>query len=107
MFVKGKSGNPNGRPRKEHSLTDLLRDAGEIVDAEINGEKVSRNQALAHLVWKVALKKRDFNFIKHIYDRLDGPVKQQIEQTIVQEQVNLDDLTEEQKAALLAVVTKE
>lgn len=71
-FVKGQSGNPNGRPKKEHSLTQILEKLGELSDVTYNGAKVSRKQALAEAIWQKAITDKDMAAIKYIYDRIDG-----------------------------------
>ncbi len=69
-FMPGQSGNPKGRPRGS-GITDRLR---AIVEAD--GGK------LREILVKVGLRAAadgDFRFWKEIYDRLDGPLKQQLD----------------------------
>ena len=68
MWEKGKSGNPNGRPKKGETLTDALEQA-------INKEDLAK--ALLTLV-----EEGNIAAIKYAYDRIDGRPKETIEQTI-------------------------
>ena len=70
----GESGNPGGRP-KGTSITARLR---EIVEKD-DGEAA---KAIAEAAMKAA-KGGDFRFFKELCDRLDGPIKQQIEASII------------------------
>ena len=70
----GQSGNPLGRP-KGTGLTDRLRKILERDDGRAA-------QALVEVAVREALK-GDFRFWDRIYDRMDGPVKQQIEASMV------------------------
>ncbi|MCH8270225.1 MAG: hypothetical protein IH985_03330 [Planctomycetes bacterium] len=70
----GQSGNPKGRP-KGTGLTDRLRKILERDDGRAA-------QALVEVAVREALK-GDFRFWDRIYDRMDGPVKQQIEASMV------------------------
>jgi len=75
MWQPGESGNPAGRPRKAHSLTQMLREYGERVDEE-GGP--TRAQQLAEVMWKAALK-GDRDIAKYIIDRQDGKPKERVE----------------------------
>lgn len=72
-WQKGESGNPNGRPRRGKTLTDILKKHARKRDVEIEGEdkKMSRKEALARALWDMALRGY-FPAIKYIYDRIDG-----------------------------------
>lgn len=78
-FKPGQSGNPKGRPKGTLSLTDVLRQLGEIEDVEIRrGEpKISRKEALGHKLWNMALSGKS-EIARYIYDRLDGKPTQEI-----------------------------
>ena len=54
----GQSGNPNGRPKKDHTLTDALR-------RHIDPDEIA--QILADMVAD-----KDIAAIKYAYDRIDG-----------------------------------
>jgi len=51
QWTKGKSGNPRGRPRRGHSLSEILREVGEQADA--TGEP--RQRLLGRRIWDEAL----------------------------------------------------
>lgn len=67
----GQSGNPRGTKPGTVRVTDRLRRLIEQNDGELA-------EALAKAATKAALK-GDVRFWKEIVDRLDGPVKQEIE----------------------------
>jgi hypothetical protein len=66
-FVKGKSGNPNGRPRKTKTLADILEKLGSATGA---GD-VSRKERLMEIVYQMA-EGGDLAAIKFIAERTDG-----------------------------------
>lgn len=74
----GQSGNPKGRAKKQQSLTDILKKQGNKKDVEINGKKYSKKEALAIILWQMALN-RNLAAIRYIYDRIDGIPTQTIE----------------------------
>lgn len=63
-FPKGVSGNPNGRPKKEHSLTDTLR--------ELMDEQPDLKRALITKVIEKAIGSGDMNALKLIWSYTDG-----------------------------------
>jgi len=69
-WTEGQSGNPAGRPKKGSALTDLLREAGALAEAD----GVSKNDKLTAMLWAKALE-GDMAAIKYIYDRIDGSPK--------------------------------
>lgn len=73
-WKKGQSGNPKGAPKKEESLTGLLR---AYMDETVNPEGKKRKDAFIQAVAKHAVK-GDATLIKYIWDRLDGQMKQEI-----------------------------
>ncbi|MCH7793171.1 MAG: hypothetical protein IID31_12940 [Planctomycetes bacterium] len=73
QFQPGKSGNPGGRPKG--ILTDRLRVLVEKDDGQLADDLVSA-------ATKAALK-GDFRFWEMIMDRVDGPLKQRIEASLV------------------------
>lgn len=62
-FEPGVSGNPNGRPKKEHSITQTIRD---MMD-----EKPEIKKALGAKILEMAMK-GDITAIKTIWNYLDG-----------------------------------
>ena len=71
QFKSGQSGNPNGRPPKEHSITGTIR-AMMDESPEIKRELGSKILDMA--------KKGDLTAIKTIWNYLDGMPTQQIDQ---------------------------
>lgn len=70
-FQPGQSGNPNGRPRKGKTLTDILEKHGQKRDVKDGDKEISRKEALAKKLWALALS-GDVAAIKYIFDRIDG-----------------------------------
>jgi hypothetical protein len=66
-FVKGKSGNPNGRPKKKQSLADIL----EMIGSESGAGDISRKERLMETVYQMA-EGGDLAAIKFIAERTDG-----------------------------------
>lgn len=95
-FKPGVSGNPNGRPKKEYCLTDILKEQGNIEDA-VNevGTKVSRKNAIAEKLWGMATG-GDVVAIKYLMDRVDGKPLQQIEATVQEKEIDMSRYTEEE-----------
>ena len=77
-FLPGVSGNPDGRPPKGESLTELLDQYGKTVD---DTNQVERRQLLAALLWKMALD-GDLPAIKYIFDRIDGTPRTTLDATL-------------------------
>lgn len=95
---KGQSGNPKGRAKKGKTFTDILAKHGNKKDVEIEGEekKMSRKEALARIMWDMALKERDIAAIKYIYDRIDGkPVQAFTGDVEVTGNITMEDLHRE------------
>jgi len=71
----GKSGNPNGKPRKDLTLTSLLK---EQIDTVPPGEKQGRTwRQLLVLAWLTGAMKNPV-LMKELLDRLEGKVPQSI-----------------------------
>ena len=83
----GCTGNPGGGPRGPSLTMVLRRLAHEIVDFEGMG-KVERAEALAAVIWSKALS-GDRYFVAMLLDRVDGPVKQVVENA---QSISADDL---------------
>lgn len=73
-FKPGQSGNPKGRPKKGMAMTDLLK---EELDAVDKGTGKLKREVIAEKLAAGAMA-GDITFIKYVYDRTDGPVKQDI-----------------------------
>lgn len=73
---KGISGNPHGRPPAGESLTELLAEFGEKMreDPRNKKSKTTYKRLLAERIWHFAINKADPASIKHIFDRIEGPV---------------------------------
>jgi len=67
-FEKGISGNPKGRPKKGHSLTELLEKALQ----KKREEGIKGMEPLADALLDLALKQKNIAAIKYCYDRIDG-----------------------------------
>jgi hypothetical protein len=75
-FVKGKSGNPHGRPKSGQSFTDLLKHEINIRDQIVENSDgsemvITRKQAVNKKLIDLAIA-GDLGAIKYIYDRIDG-----------------------------------
>ena len=75
-FVKGESGNPNGRPKKGHSLSDLLLSAL----AEKGQKGIPKRKELMQVLLDMALA-GDLDAIKVVLDRSDGKVLEKHQHT--------------------------
>lgn len=64
QFVKGFSGNPNGRPRRENSLPDLLND--ELEKEQAPGE--TRGEAVVRILTDRAINDKDLRAMKILTD---------------------------------------
>jgi hypothetical protein len=65
---KGQVLNPTGRPKKNESMTEILRSIGDIQDIKMKDDYVDRKTALAHKMWSLALS-GDLAAMKYVYDR--------------------------------------
>lgn len=100
-FEPGKSGNPNGRPKKLPKIDDLL--------AEVLGEDENSNEARAILEALLAkAKKGDTKAAEILLDRAFGKPKQTIDQknTIEDKRSDLSKLTEDELRILIEIQSK-
>ncbi len=74
MFVPGVSGNPSGRPKKQYSLTSMLREKGEAILPDGR----TRADALAEKIWQLA-EEGDRIMAQYLIDRMDGKPKERVE----------------------------
>ena len=77
-FSKGKSGNPQGRPKKGETLTDLLRE--KIEAPKTAKEKLTRKEKIIEKLIELA-ETGDLSALKYLFDRIDGRPKESIELT--------------------------
>jgi ribosomal protein L17 len=77
-FTKGQSGNPQGRPKKGETLTDLLRE--KIEAPKTSKEKQTRKDRIIEELITLA-EGGDLAALKYIFDRIDGRPKESIELT--------------------------
>jgi len=77
-FSKGKSGNPQGRPKKGETLTDLLREKIEV--PKTAKEKLTRKERIIEQLITLA-EGGDLAALKYVFDRIDGRPKESIELT--------------------------
>ena len=71
MFQKGVSGNPNGRPRKGKTMTDILEKTLRAKSVKMGGKMVSGKEAAAMKLLQLAVQ-GDVAALKYIFDRIDG-----------------------------------
>ena len=81
----GKSGNPKGRPRKRHCLSDALRDVLEEAESILDdGTPLTKAQVIARLVVNKACEGQQWA-VELVWDRIEGKPKQSLE---VEQSVN-------------------
>ena len=76
-YKPGKSGNPNGRPKKDCSLTELMREHLYNIP---EGEKKTNRQSFIEKTYTMAMK-GDIAALKLIWQYIDGMPKQSIDHT--------------------------
>jgi hypothetical protein len=84
-FKKGQSGNPNGRPRKEFTISDLLRakldEEVEVFDkATKEISKIKNSDLVVDRILR-AVRNGEKWAIEMLLDRIEGKPQQRIEQT--------------------------
>ena len=78
FFKKGQSGNPNGRPKKRYSITNIMREIMSINVETSNGDVVEARKTLAIKILDAALK-GDMTAAKLIWQYMDGLPPKNIE----------------------------
>jgi len=82
-FKKGQSGNPNGRPKKEFTLSNLLREElDKVVEVSQKGKKVKMTniQLVINRLF-AGVRMGEKWAIEMIWDRIEGKAQQTIEST--------------------------
>jgi hypothetical protein len=74
QWVKGQSGNPNGRPPKGLTIADLFAEEGDRVDSQT---KLSNRQLLIHNMYLAAIA-GDPAFSRQVLEREYGKVMEEI-----------------------------
>jgi hypothetical protein len=74
----GEIRNPHGRPRKEQSLTEILKKTIENQKLVVNGKEISGKDAIAMKLFSLAMQ-GDLTALKYCYDRVDGTPRQAVE----------------------------
>ena len=116
-FQPGQSGNPKGRKPKDRTLTNFLEKAGKG-KISWKGEDKLRAEVLAEVVWQGLMSgvivlpdgKKPFvlspsdwkDFVKWLYNQVDGPPKQEMDFTTDGKTIN--HLTEEERLTRIVVV---
>lgn len=73
LWTKGKSGNPKGRPPKERSVTNCIREI--LEQTEFQGQTINGGRKVAWAIAEALVKgalQGDIQFIKEIIDRIEG-----------------------------------
>jgi hypothetical protein len=76
-FVKGQSGNPQGRPRSGQALTDIIRK--EL--SKKNTAGIPKKKAVALKLIDLALE-GDVAALRYLIDRLDGKPKETVDNNL-------------------------
>ena len=78
-FVKNAIANPNGRPKKGQTMTDLCREYIEEKIKDEDGKTLIIKKAFIKKVFDRAIKDGDTTAMKLIWNYLDGMPKQVVE----------------------------
>lgn len=102
-ITKGQVLNPHGRPKKGHTITDLLN---EYLESTKFGEsQITGKQVLVQKIFQLAAQ-GDLAALKYCIDRLDGtPIQaiRQVDQDGNDRFVDTSKLTPEQKEAIARI----
>lgn len=84
MFVKGKSGNPKGRPTNENAISNIIDEVGNrFVDSR---NKKTYWEALSERIFSIAVYGEDDNNVitaaKYLLDRRFGRPKEMVDAKI-------------------------
>lgn len=85
-FEPGKSGNPNGRPKKDKSIADILIKIG---DQKYKNTNLTKQQKLLQIVYDEALK-GSIPHLHFIADRTEGRAIERILQKEVEGEIVIE-----------------
>lgn len=105
VFVKGQSGNPGGRPKREWTWSGLLADAVEEELTTKDGVKDNAKSFITKRLVRMAID-GDIQAQKEIMNRMDGMPKQSIEHSGDEDSPIRIDITTTLKKAYGQRVTK-
>ncbi len=85
--------NLKGRPPKEHSLTDLLK---ETLNQPYNDEGKTKKQQVIDKMFEIAVENEDVQMMKYLIDRVDGKPLQTIQANVTRPEIDLSNLSKEE-----------
>ncbi len=85
--------NRRGRPPKEHSLTDLLK---ETLNQPYNDEGKTKKQQVIDKMFEIAVENEDVQMMKYLIDRIDGKPLQTIQANVTRPEIDLSNLSREE-----------
>ena len=94
--------NRNGRPKKEHCLTDLLK---ETLDKQRTDTGKTNKQMIIDKMFELA-EKGDSVILKYLFDRVDGKPLQTIEAEVIKRHTDLSNLSKEEVKQLAKLSRK-
>lgn len=94
--------NRNGRPPKEHCLTDLLKEA---LDKEHTPSGKTNKEMIIDKMFELA-NKGDSIILKYLFDRIDGKPLQTIEANIRRDEIDLSNLSKKEMKILADINRK-
>jgi len=103
---KGQVLNPHGRPKKEESITNIMREF--LGGLEIGDSKIDGNKAIVQKIFQLAMQ-GDVGMLKYMCDRVDGTPVASVKQVddngkAIKQNVNLKKLSKEEKDLLAKIV---